>query len=80
MNNFEDNVVKAESMYEKLISLKIMLLLFLAVIVLIALYGQWFTAGLLFILFMYYRALINKYKKTIFEMMEVKKNRKKKEN
>jgi hypothetical protein len=77
-SDFENKVENAESMFDKLISFRIMIYLLLATIILIVVYGQLFTAILLFLLFWYYRMLINKYKMTVFGMLEEKKNRKEK--
>lgn len=71
---FDKQVKNAESKLDRLISLKILVLLIILSIVFIILYGQLLTAGIMFCLYLYQSALINKFKKQIIEIKEENKN------
>jgi hypothetical protein len=71
--DFDKEVSKAEMIMDNLFSLKILVLLFIAVIILIIFYGQWLTAVICSLFFLYYRKLIMRYKEKVLSIKKEKK-------
>lgn len=71
--DFNKEVSKADKILDILFSLKILVLLFIAVIILIIFYGQWLTAILCSLFFLYYRQLIIRYREKVLAIKKEKK-------
>lgn len=71
MSKFKDQLEKARNEFDKIINLKVFILFFLAVIFILFITGDWIGGISTFVLFLFYRYLINRYKRQI---MEIKNN------
>jgi predicted membrane protein len=71
--DFDKEVSKAEKVLDMFFCMKILVLLFIAVIILIIFYGQWLTASLVTLFYLYYRKLIIRYREKVLSIKKEKK-------
>ncbi len=71
-SEFDSKVIKAESLIDRLISLRILTILIIITTIFIYMYGQILTAIVMLILFFYQRALINKFRIQVEEFKREK--------